>query len=301
MIKSVFEFLMRLLGPFLVLIATALIALVIVIHFRALLPYYTPYNSFFGLFHLIWSIFASFNIFFNYFMVIFTPPGFSPEEIQMSPEELENLRREPAPKRGEGFSRYCKLCKKPKPPRSHHCHICNRCVLRMDHHCPWVSNCVGFYNHKYFILFMFWLFVGCGWVAFESFSPFIYVSPDFRVPWHGISSHGTVIFTFIITLSVCLALSMMLAWHLYLAVSGQTTIEFYYNRQKKVQAQMKGEAWQSEYNLGMKKNFQLFFGPGKYWFSWTLPTTKPSPGDGISYPTRTTIGSSSEYLGEHYV
>merc|ERR1712159_530171 len=47
--------------------------------------------------------------------------------------------------------RYCKICHVWKPERTHHCSQCKRCVLLMDHHCPWVNNCIGFYNRKFFI------------------------------------------------------------------------------------------------------------------------------------------------------
>eukprot|EP00466_Bigelowiella_natans_P002255 jgi/Bigna1/44384/e_gw1.94.57.1 len=42
-----------------------------------------------------------------------------------------------------------KRCSHFKPDRSHHCSQCNACVMRMDHHCPYLDNCVGQHNYKY--------------------------------------------------------------------------------------------------------------------------------------------------------
>ncbi|EKX40826.1 hypothetical protein GUITHDRAFT_75233, partial [Guillardia theta CCMP2712] len=40
--------------------------------------------------------------------------------------------------------RYCSTCNVARPLRSKHCsNMCKRCVPRMDHHCPWLNQCVS--------------------------------------------------------------------------------------------------------------------------------------------------------------
>lgn len=56
--------------------------------------------------------------------------------------------------------RFCVLCQCLKPARTHHCSTCQRCILKMDHHCVWLSTCIGYSNYKFFLVFLAWALLG---------------------------------------------------------------------------------------------------------------------------------------------
>ncbi|XP_063639981.1 palmitoyltransferase ZDHHC13 isoform X14 [Pan troglodytes] len=67
------------------------------------------------------------------------------------------------------FRTFCTSCLIRKPLRSLHCHVCNSCVARYDQHCLWTGRCIGFGNHHYYIFFLFFLSMVCGWIIYGSF------------------------------------------------------------------------------------------------------------------------------------
>ena len=87
-----------------------------------------------------------------------TDPGAVPSDALPLLSDIEEYDYEIAEGKTDRFKKFCRKCKAFKPVRAHHCSLCGRCIIKMDHHCPWVNNCIGYDNKKHFILLL--IYVG---------------------------------------------------------------------------------------------------------------------------------------------
>lgn len=123
------------------------------------LQIFTP-GSFWGLFHILAFNSVVLCLFISHARAVFSDPGIVPlPQNRMDFSDLHDEAGEPLTQNAPPDEDWtiCTRCEMYRPPRAHHCRICRRCIRRMDHHCPWINNCVGEWNQKYFIQFLFYV------------------------------------------------------------------------------------------------------------------------------------------------
>ncbi|TYH89550.1 hypothetical protein ES332_D01G269900v1 [Gossypium tomentosum] len=226
----------------------------------------------------------------NYAYAILADPGRVPSSFMPDIEDPEVPIHEI--KRKGGDLRFCQKCSCFKPPRAHHCRVCKRCILRMDHHCNWINNCVGHANYKVFFVFVVYAVIACiyslillvGSLTNDSQNDKQRSADTFRVAY---------VISGLLLVPLSVALSVLLGWHIYLILQNKTTIEFSLiflklNRQyhEGVRAmwlaEKGGTVYKHPYDIGAYENLTTVLGPSI--FCWICPFSRHI-GNGLRFRT----------------
>merc|ERR1719375_2718252 len=195
----------------------------------------------------------------------YEPRGGRPADTVMSALGL-NLQET----KRSGDRRHCKWCTKYKPDRCHHCRVCRECILKMDHHCPWIYNCVGFGNHKYFFLLLLYSVIDCHliiWSMMESVKDSVDTSTPFVTMFFLLFGETLAGF-------LGLLVTAFFGFHVWLMLKAMTTIEFCEKSLKRTGYD------RSAYGRGLGGNLRAVLGEQP--LLWLLPCGPPA-GDGVDF------------------
>ncbi|KAI9317739.1 DHHC palmitoyltransferase-domain-containing protein [Dichotomocladium elegans] len=183
-----------------------------------------------------------------------------------------------------GAKRFCKKCQVEKFDRTHHCRICKSCTLKMDHHCPWVNNCVGFSNYKFFYLFILYATLLCVYIFCATLPPTIAVVNG------PLSIFGLDLnWPFLLFVSGIFGLFLIpfTLFHTRQLLKNRTTIEFYEKSSFKLGRGRNGRVdvmrnkHFNPWDMGTRQNFVQVMGTNP--LKWFLPVGRPS-GNGSAFP-----------------
>lgn len=251
------------------------------------------------IFHVLFAFFS-----WSYWQTIFTDVGFVPRQFKLPPSEVEKLEKEPnedaqklildrfardlpvACRTMNGAIRYCEKCHHVKPDRAHHCSVCGCCILKMDHHCPWVNNCVSFTNYKFFILFLGYSLLYCMFIGATTLQYFI------KFWTNELSGLGRfhILFLFFVAVMFAISLVSLFGYHCYLVGVNRSTLESFRTPIFRSGPDKDG------FSLGRHANFIEIFGDDKR--KWFLPLVTSS-GDGVSFPQRPVDEDTDGLLNQH--
>ncbi|MBN3312281.1 ZDH16 Palmitoyltransferase, partial [Atractosteus spatula] len=98
--------------------------------------------------------------------------------------------------------------------------------------------------------------------------------------------HKSIIYLWVLTSSVALALGGLTLWHAVLISRGETSIERHINRKEARRLEKRHKVFRNPFNYGRMNNWKLFFGVEKksHWLTRVLLPSGHSPyGDGLTW------------------
>lgn len=215
----------------------------------------------------------------SFWKCLFTPPGYvsdvpwaeEPMMLGGTNDQQQPIRRleEPRPMHTvtqftrNSKPRFCTPCGIFKPDDAHHCHDCGRCVERMDHHCPWINNCVGLETEKYFILFLLYISLT---------GLFVSATLGYGLRSGGVSVLTTVFLVMDLIGAAVFAVAMMgfVGFHLSMVYKGMTTIDY-------VVAKRTGVAVAAASAAKRQQVLASVFGVDRRWWVVLLPLAPKRP------------------------
>ncbi|XP_014242660.1 palmitoyltransferase ZDHHC9 [Cimex lectularius] len=118
--------------------------------------------------------------------------------------------------------KYCFTCKIFRPPRASHCSLCDNCVERFDHHCPWVGNCVGKRNYRYFYMFIVSLAFLCVFILVGATAHLLLLKKPF---FESVKESPASIVVAMICFMTLWSVVGLAGFHTYLTLENKTTNE----------------------------------------------------------------------------